>query len=295
MVSVDTPAPDVGLLSRAPSPVLVIGAITSVQFGAALATTLFSQIGPGGAVTLRLLTASIVLGVIWRPRLTALTRRKVTLAVAFGLVLAAMNMTFYGAIQRIPLGIGVTIEFVGPLTVAVIGSRRRLDFLWVALAALGIVALSHGNAHSLDTLGVVLALIAGGMWALYILLNARIGQAFNDGTGLSLAMCVALVAALPFGIAQGGANLLQPRSLLLGAAVGILSSAIPYSFELEALRRIATNVFGVLMSLEPAFAALAGFLVLGQGLSARELAGIALVTAACAGASLRSRQPPIAV
>jgi inner membrane transporter RhtA len=289
----DTPAPRLGLLARSPSYGLVVAGIASVQFGAALATTLFARIGPGGAVLLRLLTASVILLIIFRPRVRVRTRRELLLAALFGVVLAAMNLTFYEAIHRIPLGIAVTIEFIGPLVVAVAGSRQRVDLVWVGLAAAGIVALTHGDAHGLNTLGVVLALVAGCMWGTYILVNARVGRAFEGGTGLALAMCVATVLALPFGVIEGGAHLIQPRSLALGAAVGILSSAIPYSFEMEALRRMATSVFGVLMSLEPAMAALAGFIVLGQGLSGRELAGIALVVVASVGASRRARQAPI--
>jgi inner membrane transporter RhtA len=266
-----------------------------VQFGSALAATLFAQVGPGGAVLLRLLSASIVLLAIWRPPMKGRTRRELLLAVAFGLVLAGMNLTFYSALHRIPLGIAVSIEFLGPLAVAVGGSRRLVDLLWVVLAAVGILALTHGGAHHLSALGIAFALIAGCLWACYILLNARVGRAFEGGTGLALAMCVASVVALPAGVIDGGGHLLTLRSLALGSAVGMLSSAIPYSLELEALRRIAVNVFGVLMSLEPAMAALAGFIVLGQGLSPRELVGIAMVVAASTGASLKAREPPVAV
>lgn len=294
MTSTDAPALG-GLLSRAPSPVLVLGAIGSVQFGSAVASTLFASIGPGGAVLLRLVSASLVLLIISRPRLRTRTRRELLLAASFGIVLAAMNLSFYEAIRRIPLGIGVTIEFIGPLMVAVAGTRKRVDFLWVALAAVGIVALMRGDAHGVDPLGAGLALIAGCMWGAYILINARVGRAFADGAGLTLAMCVGSVAALPAGVIEGGAQLVTLHSLAVGAAVGMLSSAIPYSLEMEALRRIATSVFGVLMSLEPAVAALAGFLVLGQNLSARELVGIALVVVASGGASRRAREAPIAV
>jgi inner membrane transporter RhtA len=266
-----------------------------VQFGSAVAATLFHRIGPGGAVLLRLFTATIALLVIWRPRVRHIARRDLALAAVFGLILAAMNLTFYHAIQRIPLGIAVTIEFVGPLAVAVAGSRRRIDLVWVALAAAGILALMHGDVRSLDALGVALALSAGGLWGCYILVNARLGRAFTDGTGLALAMAVATILALPVGGVEGGAHLFSAHALLLGCAVGMLSSAIPYSFELEALRRIATGVFGVLMSLEPAMAALAGFIVLGQSLSAREGAGIVLVMAASIGASRRARTAPVEV
>lgn len=266
----------------------MLGGIASVQTGAAIATTLFHRIGPSGAVLLRLLSATIVLLVIWRPRIGAHPRRSLALVGLFGLVLGAMNLTFYHALARIPLGVAVTLEFVGPLTVAVAGSRRRLDFVWVGLAALGIVALLHGDTHALDPFGVVLALLAGGAWGVYILVNARVGQAFAGGDGLALAMCAATLVAVPFGVLQGGERLLTPHALLLGCAVGMLSSAIPYSCEVEALRRIPTHVFGVLMSIEPAMAALAGFLLLGQNLSARELVGIGFVIVASLGATRRS-------
>ena len=282
-----------GPLARAPSGVLVVGAIASVQFGSALATTLFSQLSPGGTVFLRLAFAAIILLALWRPRLRGRTRAELLLVLGFGLVLAGMNFSFYEALDRIPLGVAVAIEFVGPLTVAVAGSRRRLDLLWVGLALAGIVALTHGSVHGLDPLGVVLALIAGGLWGTYIVLNARVGRVFADTTGLTLALCVGALVMLPIGISDAGSHLLEPESLVLGAAVGILSSVIPYSCELEALRRISPAVFGVLMSLEPAVATLAGFIVLGQALGARALLGIALVIVASVGASRGSTDAPV--
>src|SRR5579875_2443420 len=281
-----------GPLARAPSPALVLGAIASVQFGSATAATLFAAIGPGGAVLLRLLFASAVLIALWRPRLRRLERRQRLLVLLFGGVLAGMNLSFYHALRLIPLGLAVTIEFAGPLAIAIGGSRRRLDLLWAALAAGGILALARGSTHGLNTLGVGLALLAGALWGAYILVNARVGRAFSGGGGLALAMCVASLVAAPIGLVEGGVRLLEPRSLALGCVVGMLSSAIPYSFELEALRRIRVGVFGVLMSLEPAMAALAGLLVLGQGLSPREVGGMVLVICASAGASLRARQIP---
>jgi inner membrane transporter RhtA len=283
-----TPA-SAGLLARAPSGGLVLSAIASVQFGAAIAATLFDRIGPSGTVLLRLAFGTLILLAVWRPRLRGRSRSDLTQAALFGLVLGCMNLSFYGALHRIPLGIAVAFEFVGPLSVAVLGSRRARDLLWVALAVLGIAALTrHGN-HGLNGLGVALALLAGALWGLYIVLNARLGRRFEGSTGLALAMCVATVVACPLGLIEGGTGLLRPESLLLGAAVGLLSSAIPYSFEVEALRRIAPPVFGVLMSIEPAMAALAGFLVLGQRLEARALAGIALVVVASVGASRGGR------
>jgi inner membrane transporter RhtA len=281
------------LLSRTPSPALVLGAIASVQIGSAVATKLFAQAGPGGASLLRLGWASVILLVLWRPRLRGMTRRQWALAIAFGVVLAAMNTAFYSAINRIPLGVGVTIEFVGPLAVAVAGSRRARDLVWVALAAVGILALVHAGTHGLNTAGVLLAVLAGVMWAAYILVNAQLGRAFDTGSGLAIAMSVGTLAALPIGIAQGGAHLVSPRALALGAVVGLLSSAIPYSLEMEALRRITTALFGVLMSLEPAMAALAGFVIIGQGLSTRAIVGIALVMIASIGASRSARAAPV--
>jgi inner membrane transporter RhtA len=295
MAQVQAATQERGLLARAPSTGLVLCGIASVQFGSAVAAKLFAQVGPGGAVLLRLVSATIVLVAIWRPRVRTIGRRELLLACAFGAVLAGMNLSFYHAIDRIPLGIAVTIEFVGPLTVAVLGSRRPIDVLWVGLAALGILALTKGATHGIDTLGAALALGAGCLWGCYILLNAGVGRAFEGGAGLALAMTVASIIVLPVGIGEGGAHLLEPRSLALGAAVGMLSSAIPYSFELEALRRIPPPVFGVLMSLEPAMAAMAGLIVLGQSLDLRSILGIGLVVAASIGASRRAREAPVAV
>jgi inner membrane transporter RhtA len=290
--------PDAGLLARAPSGALVISAIASVQFGSAIAATLFSRVGPAGAVTLRLVSATVVLVVLWRPHVAGRSTRELALAATFGLVLAGMNLSFYEALRRIPLGIAVTIEFIGPLAVAVFGSRRARDLVWVALAAAGIVDLTHGggtHGHGLDGLGIGLAALAGSLWGCYIIVNARVGRAFERGTGLALAMCVSAVITLPFGVAEAGTALLQPHALLLGCGVGMLSSAIPYSFELEALRRIRPSVFGVLMSLEPGMAALAGALVLGQSLGLQAAAGIALVVVASVGASRQATAAPVAV
>jgi inner membrane transporter RhtA len=284
-----------GPLSRVPAFGLVGVAIASVQFGSALAAKLFAQVGPSGAVLLRLVSATIVLLALWRPKLRGWSHRELLLAASFGVVLAGMNLSFYAALDRIPLGVAVTIEFVGPLTVAIASSRRALDLLWVLLAVAGILALTHAGTSGLSAVGILLALLAGSFWGTYILLNARVGRAFEGGAGLAVAMCVAAVVALPLGVADGGSQLATPHALLIGSAVGMLSSAIPYSFEVEALRRIDPGVFAVLMSLEPAVAATAGFLVLGQGLGWRALLGIALVVLASVGASRGAREAPIAV
>jgi inner membrane transporter RhtA len=295
VATVDQRGADEGPLARMPSGALVLGAIASVQLGAAVATTLFDKIGPGGTVFERLAFGSLVLLAVWRPRIRGRGRRELLQAGAFGLVLAAMNLSFYESIDRIPLGIAVALEFVGPLTVALLGSRRALDLLWVAFAAAGILILTHPGGHSLDALGVGLALLAGVFWGAYIVLNARLGQVFPGVTGLTLGMCVGTLAVAPLGIIEGAGQLLTMESLVLGGVVGILSSVIPYSFEVEALRRIAPPVFGVLMSLEPAVAALAGFLVVGQRISLRLLIGIALVVVASVGATRSGTEVPVAV
>jgi inner membrane transporter RhtA len=273
-------------VDRVPPTGLVLGAVASVQFGAALAKTLFDDLGPGGTVFLRVAFAALMLVALWRPRLRGHARDDLVLAAVFGVSLAGMNFAFYEALDRIPLGVAVTFEFVGPLGVAVAGSRRPLDVLWVVLAAAGILLLcDFGDFGGLDAGGVGLALLAGGFWAAYIFLAARTGRAFPGGTGLALALVVSSILLVPVGVADGGDGLLQPDLLAMGAGVALLSSAIPYSLELESLRRLPAAVFGVLMSLEPAMAALAGFLVLGQDLRARELAAIVLVVAASAGAA----------
>jgi inner membrane transporter RhtA len=268
-----------------PPTLLVLLGIASVQFGAALAKGLFDEIGAGGTVFLRVFFAALVLVALWRPSLRGLSRRELRLVVAFGLVLACMNLAFYSALDRIPLGVAVTFEFIGPLGVAVAGSRKALDLLWVALAAIGILLLSDFGAGDLDTLGVGLALLAGAFWAAYILLSARVGQEFEGADGLALALVVGAAVLAPVGVGDAGGELLVPWILAVAAGVAILSSAIPYALEMEALRRIPTSVFGVLMSLEPAVAALAGFVLLGEDLNAREVVAILFVVAASAGAS----------
>jgi inner membrane transporter RhtA len=260
----------------------VVGAVLSVQLGAAAATTLFDEVGPTGTVFYRLLFAALVLVAVCRPDPRGAERRSLVLAAAFGVTLAAMNLCFYEALDRIPLGIAVTFEFVGPLTVALLGSRRPLDLAWIGLAAGGIVLLT-GPGGSAEAAGIVLALAAGGFWALYILLSARVGRAFSGGDGLALAMAVSAALMAAPGIAAGGGDLLDARVIAVGAAVALLSSAIPYSLELEALRRLRVGAFGVLMSLEPAIAALVGLVALQQGLAIAEVAGIVCVVAASAG------------
>ena len=207
------------------------------------------------------------------------------MAVAFGLALGAMNLCIYEAMDRIPLGVAVTFEFIGPLGVAVAGSRRPLDLVWVVLAAAGIAGLADYSGGSLDPAGVAFALAAGVLWAAYIVLSQRTGALFPGGSGLAVAMVAGAALVAPFGIADAGAELLRPELLGAVLAVALASSVLPYSLELEALRRLPKRVFGVLMSLEPAVAALAGYAVLGQGLAVRDWIAIGLVVIASAGAS----------
>ena len=292
MASYATPKEPVRRAPRIPAHALVIASISSVQVGAAWATTIFDSVGAAGACLLRLASASAVMLLVTRPNLRSMSRRQALTAGALGLILAAMNLSFYEAISRIPLGTAVTIEFIGPLMVALLGSRHRRDLLWAALAAGGIVALCHGISHGTDTEGLILAAIAGLCWAGYILLQAQLGKAFSDSSGLAVAMTVAALVALPFGVHAGAGNLLVPATLGTGVAVGMLSSAIPYSLELKALRSLSTATFGVLMSLEPAAAAAAGAVVIGQTITPRDAVGIGLVCAASLGTSLTANPTP---
>jgi inner membrane transporter RhtA len=279
---------------RVPAPALVLAGVTSVQLGAAIAKSLFDHVTPTGLVTLRLLFASILLGLLFRPRVRDRPPRELWLALAFGLTLVTMNFCFYQALDRIPLGIAVTLEFVGPLGVALLGSRKATDILWVALAAGGILLLAPGIGQGgLDAAGVAFALGAGVLWAAYITLSVHVGRAYSGPTGLVLAMAVGALVAIPFGVASAGSQLLQPELLLAGLAIAVLSAALPWSLELEALRRIPAHAFGVLMSLEPAIGALVGFLILGERIGGRAVLAIALVVVASAGAA-RGAQTPAA-
>jgi inner membrane transporter RhtA len=271
---------------RAAAVGLVLVAAVSPQLGAAFAVTLFDELGPAGAAFLRLAFAAIVLWAIWRPRLTGDLR----LAGAFGVALGLMNWSFYEAINRIPLGVAVTIEFAGPLLVAVLGSRRPLDAVWIALAATGIVVLVDPGGGSLDAVGVGFALVAAVCWMAYIYLSKRTGAAFPGGSGLALAMAVGALIVLPAGVIGAQGALAEPRLLGSALVVAIASSVLPYSLELVALRRLPEAVFGVLMSLDPAVAALAGFVLLGQELGPRELIAIAMVVVASAGAASLSNR-----
>ena len=268
---------------------LIVLAILSIQVGAALAIQLFDSLGPGGTVALRVTLSAILLWLAWRPALDANLRRHLGLILLYGLTLAGMNLLFYLSIDRIPLGIAVAIEFTGPLAVAVATSRRLRDFLWIGLAVVGVLLLAPDIGSDLDPLGVLYAALAGVGWGGFVLLSVRVGKAFKAGDGLALGMAVAAIALLPFSLPTVPTLVADP--LLLAAALGIaiLSTAIPFSLEFEALKRIPPRVYGVLITLEPAIAMAVGLVLLGEVLGPRALAAVACVTAAALGISLANR------
>ena len=273
-----------------PPQLLLFGSIASVQFGSAFADKLFGQAGPGGVVLLRLALSALVLLAISRPSLRGRTRADLGAAIAFGLVLGGMNWSFYEALDRLPLGVAVTIEFVGPLAVAVGGSRRALDLIWVVLAGGGVALLAlRGDHHGVSALGVLLALVAGTCWAAYILLSKRVGASFAALDGLAIALGIGTLLVIPAGVVEGGTALGQPGVLAGGLVVALLSSLIPYSLEIVALRRLSASTFGLLMSLEPAVAALAGVIVLSQHLTGVLLVALVMVVTASVGTTIVGR------
>lgn len=269
-----------------PAAALVGAGAVSVQSGAAIATKLFGRVGPAGAVSLRLVLGAIVLWVLVRPAVRGRRRRDLAVVGLFGLALAAMNLSFYEAIDRIPLGVAVTVEFVGPLAVALVGSRRPRDVLWALLAGGGVALLAASPGGRLDPAGLGLALLAGGCWAAYIVLSREAGRRAQGIDGLALAMVVAAAAVAVPGALAGRTHLLRPGVLGLGLAVAVLSSVLPYSLELIALRSVSARAFGVLLSLDPAVAALAGLAIIGQHLRWRDVAALALVSVANVGSTL---------
>ena len=276
------------------SPVwLVIGAIVSVQVGAAFAKSLFELAPPTAIAWLRMAVAAVVLMLVARPRLTGRSWAEWRVVIGYGIALATMNWAIYMSFARIPLGLAVTIEFLGPLALALVGSRRALDVVWVALAGIG-VALLGVFPVTVDWIGVGFALLAGAGWAAYILLGRRTGVSWSGVTGVSMGAAIGAAVFLIPGIVTGGSALLQPKVLLLGAAVAIMSSVIPYGLEMVALRSISPGVFGILMSLEPAAAALAALVILGEQLGWVEIVAMTCVIVASAGATrtLGRQSPP---
>ncbi|QCX77354.1 Threonine/homoserine exporter RhtA [Streptomyces sp. YIM 121038] len=264
---------------------LVLAGCVSVQFGGAVAVSLMPRAGALGIVTLRLFFAAVILLLVCRPRVRGHSRADWGTVLAFGVTLAAMNGLFYQAVARIPLGPAVTLEVLGPLALSVLASRRLVNVVWAGLALCGVFLLGGGGGFGgLDRAGVAYALGAGAAWAVYIVFSARTGRRFPQADGLALAMAVGAVLALPLGIVESGSKLTVPSTLGLAAAVAVMSSVLPYTLELLALRRLPASTFAVMMSLEPAIAAVAGFLILDQGLTLVEGLAIALVIAASMGA-----------
>jgi inner membrane transporter RhtA len=265
---------------------LVLASVLSVQLGAALSKHLFDQAGPLGMVWLRVAFASVVLLVVARPRIAGRSRADWIAVLGYGLALAGMNLAIYESFARIPLGIAVTIEFLGPLGVALAGAltsaNRGVNLIWVGLAGLGVLLLGVERAQ-LSSAGVALAMLAGLMWAAYIPLSVSVGRRWPGLSGLAVASCVGAVGLAPGAVVVAGDALLRPEVLVVGALVGVLSSVIPYSCELIALRVLEQRVFGVLMSLDPAGAALAGLVVLGERLGLVQWAAIGCVVVASIG------------
>jgi len=281
-------------LNRVPAPLLVLVGIASVQTGSAIARTLFDELGVTGTALMRLVLASLLLLVVLRPPIRTWTRRHWRAAALLGTAMAGMNMLFYLSLNTVPLGIAVTVEFMGPLLLALVQTRHASDFLWALLAAAGVVALGLDTTSDIPLTGLLIAFLAGVFWAGYILASAHVGQVLPGVDGLAVALAIAAVLVLPFGAAGATAVFSTPSLLIGAAAVAVLSSVIPYGLELTALRRLPTRVFGVLMSLEPAAAAVAGWIVLDQQLGRREIVALFMVSAASAGITLGRREgmPP---
>lgn len=277
--------------SHVPAPVLMLTAVLSVQFGAALARTQFEAVGPTGAVLLRLLFGALILLAVTRPRVRSWTRGQWAAAAVLGIALAGMNSLIYLAIEVIPIGVAVTLEFTGPLLLALVQTRRLVDAAWALLAFAGVVLLGFDNGSALPLAGILFALGAGAFWAVYILASARVGKLLPGVEGLAVSMAIGTVIAAPFGLsAAADGAIAAPVVLPVFIGVALLSSALPYALEMLALRRLSTRVFGVLSALGPAMAAVAGLLVLGQSLGPREITALALVTAASVGVTFGARR-----
>lgn len=291
LASPPVPAPT----DRVPAPLLVLTAIVSVQVGSSLAKQLFDDLGAAGVTLLRLGLAAGLLLLVLRPRLRSWTRASWTAALLLGVAMAGMNLVFYLSLRTVPLGIAVTVEFLGPLLLALVQTRRAVDLLWAALAAGGVALLGLDSSHDVPMSGLLLAFVAGLFWAGYIVASARVGQVLPGTDGLAVALAFAAVLVLPFGLSGASAVVERPSLLLAAFGVALLSSVISYGLELSALRRIPTQVFGILMSLEPAAAAVAGFAVLGEQLGPREVLALVLVSLASAGITLARRRDPVPI
>ncbi len=271
----------------------VLFAIISVQSGAAIAKTLFPAIGAAGTASLRIGISAIILFVVYRPNLFKFTPNQLKIVIPYGLSLGAMNLIFYLAIERIPIGLSVTLEFIGPLVVAVMGSKRLIHYLWVLLAAAGIVLIAPWSNDGIDLLGVLFALLAGALWAAYIVLGAKVSKIMKGGEAVATGMLFASVLIVPFGILENGLNNLTPTFLYLGIALALLSSAIPFTLEMKALGQLPTRTFSILMSLEPAAASICAFIFLQEYLTFNEILAVVFVVIASVGSTITSKRTTI--
>ena len=271
----------------------VLFAIISVQSGAAIAKTLFPAIGAAGTASLRIGISAIILLAVYRPNLLKITPNQWKIVIPYGLSLGAMNLIFYLAIERIPIGLAVTLEFIGPLVVAVIGSKRLIDFLWVLLAAIGIVLIAPWSNNGIDLLGVLFALLAGALWAAYIVLGTKVSKIMKGGDAVATGMLFASILIVPFGILENGLTNLTPTFLYLGIALALLSSAIPFTLEMKALAQLPARTFSILMSLEPAAASIFAFIFLQEHLAFNEILAVVFVVIASVGSTITSKRTTI--
>lgn len=267
----------------------VLFAIISVQSGAAIAKGLFPVIGAAGTASLRIGISALLLLSVYRPNLLKITAKQWKFVIPYGLSLGAMNLIFYLAIERIPIGLAVTLEFIGPLLVAVLGSKRTIDFFWVLLAAAGIVLIAPWSSNGLDLLGILFALLAGALWAAYIVLGGKISKIMKGGDAVATGMLFAAILIVPFGILGNGLNNLTPKLFSLGIALALLSSAIPFTLEMKALGQLPARTFSILMSLEPAAASICALIFLQEYLSFNEVLAVLFVVIASAGSTITSR------
>ncbi|HRL71526.1 MAG TPA: DMT family transporter [Flavobacterium sp.] len=271
----------------------VLFAIISVQSGAAIAKTLFPAIGAAGTASLRIGISAIILLAVYRPNLLKITPNQWKIVIPYGLSLGAMNLIFYLAIERIPIGLAVTLEFIGPLVVAVIGSKRLIDYLWVLLAAIGIVLIAPWSNNGIDLLGVLFALLAGALWAAYIVLGTKVSKIMKGGDAVATGMLFASILIVPFGILENGLTNLTPTFLYLGIALALLSSAIPFTLEMKALAQLPARTFSILMSLEPAAASIFAFIFLQEYLTFNEILAVVFVVIASVGSTITSKRTTI--
>ncbi|WP_264529976.1 EamA family transporter [Flavobacterium sp. N502540] len=268
----------------------VLLAIISVQCGAAIAKSLFPTIGAAGTASLRIGISAVILLLAYRPNLKAVTPKQWRIVLPYGLTLGAMNLVFYSAIERIPIGLAVTLEFIGPLLVAIVGSKRLLDYCWVVLAALGIFLIAPWSNDQIDPIGVLFALFAGALWAAYIVLGGKVSKIMHGGEAVATGMLFGAILILPFGIYENGLVNLTPKLFGMGVALALLSSAIPFTLEMKALGQLPPRTFSILMSLEPAAAAICAFIFLQEHLNFYEILAVLCVVIASAGSTLTAKR-----